>query len=112
MFGLVFFIRMREVCLLLLKKSSRVMGRMKTVIVRYLSFSSVSNGVSGFYGYDHDQRCTQPGKRYKHGWCHTEGEELDELALRVGFMTREQFAQERRRQGKTSWKILMLQSCL
>ncbi|WP_163151627.1 hypothetical protein [Anoxybacillus sp. MB8] len=77
---------------------------MGMVIVRYLAFPSVTNGISVFYEHDGDSRCAQPSKRYKHGWCHTEGEELDELALKVGFMTREQFAQERKRQGKTSWK--------
>lgn len=77
---------------------------MKMVTVRYLSFPSVTDGISAFYEYVHDQRCAQPSKRYEHGWCHTEGEELDELALKVGFMTREKFAWERRRHGKTSWK--------
>lgn len=84
--------------------NERRMRWMKMVTVRYLSFPSVTHGISAFYEYVHDQRCAQPSKRYERGWCHTEGEELDELALKVGFMTREKFAKERRRQGKTSWK--------
>lgn len=67
---------------------------MRKVVVRYMIFPSIEQGVSGFYEHENDKRCIDPSKPYKSGVCHTVGEELDELAGKVGFITREEFASE------------------
>jgi hypothetical protein len=46
----------------------------KKVIVRYLSFPDIEDGVSGFYEHPNDKRCVEPSKPYKNGWCHIQGE--------------------------------------
>jgi len=73
----------------------------KEVLVRYIGFPNIEGGVSGFYECYGDKRCAQPSKPYSSGQCHINGEELDELALKVGFKTRRDFAQERKNK---SWK--------
>ncbi|WP_277586510.1 hypothetical protein [Psychrobacillus antarcticus] len=74
---------------------------MKEVQVRYIGFPDIEDGVSGFYEYYGDKRCAEPSKSYISGLCHTNNEELDELALQVGFKTRKEFLQERKTR---SWK--------
>lgn len=64
-------------------------------------FPDIEGGVSGFYEYDDDSRCVEASIFYKSGRCHTVGDGLDELALKVGFRTRKVFAEEL---GKKSWE--------
>jgi len=81
---------------------------MKRVAVRYMSFPSVEKGLSGFYAFRHDGQCAKPRTPYEigaaNGWCHTEKDELDKLAEKVGFKSREMYRQERKKQGIKSWK--------
>lgn len=77
---------------------------MQKVIVRYLSLPDIENGVSGFYEYYHYNRCTEPSEPYKNGRCHTTGADIDGLAKKAGFVTRKEYAAERKRQKYTSWK--------
>jgi hypothetical protein len=77
---------------------------MREVIVRYLSLPDIEDGVSSFYEQYSDKRCIEPSKSYISGRCHTTDDELDELALTVGFMTRKDYATERKRNKHTSWK--------
>ena len=74
---------------------------MRKVLVRYMSFPDIEGGVSSFYEHENDKRCAEPSKPYTSGICHTVGEELDELALKVGFKTRKDFSQE---YNNKSWK--------
>ncbi|RFU61113.1 hypothetical protein [Peribacillus glennii] len=74
---------------------------MEEVLVRYMSFPDIEDGVTSFYHFATDKRCAEPSKRYTSSTCHTLGDELDELALKVGFKKREAFAKERK---KRSWK--------
>lgn len=74
---------------------------MKEVIVRYIGFPDIEDGVSGFYEYYGVKRCAEPSKSYISGLCHTINEELDELAVQVGFKTRKEFSQEHKNR---SWK--------
>ncbi|MEH7125860.1 MULTISPECIES: hypothetical protein [unclassified Bacillus (in: firmicutes)] len=64
------------------------------VLVKYISFPDIEDGVSSFYHYSTDKGCSEPNKPYTSGYCHTIAEELDELAVKVGFTTRSEFAAE------------------
>ncbi|WP_338778784.1 hypothetical protein [Metabacillus sp. FJAT-52054] len=46
----------------------------------------------------------EPTKPYSSGVCHTIGHELDEIALKAGFQTREEFAADRESNGDKYWK--------
>jgi hypothetical protein len=77
---------------------------MKEVKVRYLCLPDIEDGVSGFYEYHTDKKCTEPSKSYSSGRCHTTEEELDELAVKVGFLTRDAYVAERKKNKFKSWK--------
>jgi hypothetical protein len=77
---------------------------MKEVFVRYLSLPDIENGVASFYENYTDKKCIEPSKPYISGRCHTTGNEIDELAMKVGFMTRAEFAAEQKKNKKSSWK--------
>lgn len=77
---------------------------MREILVRYISFPDIEDGVSSFYEYFGDGRCTEPSQPYVSGRCHTKEQGLDELALKVGFMTRKEFSEERRKKNFNSWK--------
>lgn len=64
----------------------------KRVAVRYMVLPGIMDGISGFYETADDKRCVTPNKPYKSGVCHTIGDELNMLALLVGFQTRADFA--------------------
>lgn len=68
----------------------------KRIAVRYMVLPGIKKGVSGFYEYAGDSNCVKPNKPYESGVCHTIGDELDMLALLVGFQTREDFVKEHR----------------
>ncbi|WP_416145256.1 hypothetical protein [Planococcus koreensis] len=72
----------------------------KRIAVRYMVLPGIKKGVSGFYANPKDTNCVKPNKPYEDGVCHTIGDELDMLALLVGFKTREEFAKEH---GGKSW---------
>lgn len=74
---------------------------MKEILVRYMFFPDIENGVSGFYEFFGDKSCVEPSKPYKSGQCHIVGEELDDLSIKVGFMTRKDFAKSL---NNKSWK--------
>ncbi|MHC8965596.1 hypothetical protein [Priestia aryabhattai] len=77
---------------------------MQEVVVRYLSLPDIEDGVAGFYKHYHDKRCVEPSKSYSSGRCHTTGYEIDELAAKVGFMTRKEYAVKRKSQKYSNWK--------
>lgn len=77
---------------------------MREVVLRYLILPDIEDGVSGFYEHYDDKRCVEPSKPYINGRCHTIGPEMDDLAEKVGFMKREDYAQIRKMQKYTSWK--------
>ncbi|WP_456272422.1 hypothetical protein [Bacillus sp. AK031] len=77
---------------------------MQVRTVRYMSLPDIEDGVSGFYGNYKDKRCIEPSKPYPNGKCHTTGDELDELARKVGFWTREEYAEKRKKPRYSSWK--------
>ncbi|TSI05112.1 hypothetical protein [Lysinibacillus sp. BW-2-10] len=64
---------------------------MKEVFVEYMALPAIKDGVASFYSSFEDNKCVEPAKDYVSGRCHTVGEELDELAISVGFMTLQQF---------------------
>lgn len=66
----------------------------KEIAVRYMVLPGIKKGVSGFYEHEGDSNCVKPNKRYEDGVCHTIGDELDALALMVGFKSRAEFAKE------------------
>lgn len=66
----------------------------KEIAVRYMVLQGIEDGISGFYEKTKDKNCVKPNKPYKCGACHTKGDEMDKLALVVGFKTREEFAKE------------------
>ena len=57
----------------------------------------IEDGVASFYENYTDKRCIEPSKPYITGRCHTTGNEMDELAIRVGFKTCAEFAAERKK---------------
>ncbi|AZB44657.1 hypothetical protein CEF21_21500 [Bacillus sp. FJAT-42376] len=76
----------------------------KEITVRYMVFPDIEDGVSGFYANGQDSGCVEPTKPYSSGVCHTLGHELDEIALKAGFQTREEFAADRESNGHKNWK--------
>lgn len=66
----------------------------KRIAVRYMVLPGIERGISGFYEYPTDQNCVEPNKPYENGVCHTIGDELDMLAILVGFKPRSKFAKE------------------
>lgn len=72
----------------------------KRIAVRYMVLQGIENGIGGFYEYANDRKCVKPNKPYgKDGVCHIIGDELDLLALQVGFKTRADFAKEHKGQS-------------
>lgn len=77
----------------------------KRVAVRYMVMQGIKAGISGFYEDAYNSKhCAEPNKPYddtgKNNFCHTIGDELDELAQLVGFKKRDDFAKDR---GNSAW---------
>jgi len=65
---------------------------MRQVDVRCVRFPSIAEGIVSFYHETDDVSCAEPNRPSDHGCCHLAGEELDELAVKLGFLTRDAYA--------------------
>ncbi|WP_114571700.1 hypothetical protein [Exiguobacterium flavidum] len=65
---------------------------MKQIDVCSVKFPSIEGGIASFYRKADDASCAEPSRPSDHGCCHLVGEELDELAVKLGFLTRDAYA--------------------